>query len=113
MRALRSTPCWVHFNSSRVLPTFSEAPMPDAVPKPDPPAPRCGMAAWDGPVARTSAAGFSAVSPRDRALAGLIARGHGREACCAFLGLDEAALLERVVALGLPTPSLDGRSFRP
>lgn len=49
-----------------------------------------------------------AVSPStsaaDRALAGLVAKGHGREACGAFLGLDDAPLMERVVALGLPTP---------
>lgn len=41
----------------------------------------------------------------DRALTGLIARGHGREACAAWLGLDDVALMGRVVALGLPTPA--------
>lgn len=43
-------------------------------------------------------------APADRVLAGLVAHGHGREACGAFLGLDDAAVMNRVVALGLATP---------
>lgn len=41
----------------------------------------------------------------DRALAGLIAKGHGREACAAYLGTTDATLMRRVVALSLPTPA--------
>lgn len=38
-------------------------------------------------------------------LAGLIGRHHGREAICAYLGIRGEDLLDRVVALDLPTPS--------
>ena len=55
-----------------------------------------------GPIA-SFVAPVDALSPQDRALAGLIAKGHGRDACAAFLGLTDAALMGRVVALGLPT----------
>ena len=44
-------------------------------------------------------------SPIERALPGMIARGHGIESLCLYLGLAPSALFERVVALGLPTPS--------
>lgn len=44
-------------------------------------------------------------APHDRVLAGLIAQGHGREACATYLGLTDEALMDRVVRLGLPTPS--------
>ena len=37
-------------------------------------------------------------------LPGMVARGHGIEALCAYLGLARIALLDLVVALDLPTP---------
>lgn len=40
----------------------------------------------------------------DTVLAGLVRRGHGLEALCQYLRAGEDFLLERVVALGLPTP---------
>lgn len=43
-------------------------------------------------------------SPRERVLSGLIAQGHGREACAAYLGLSDEQLMSRVVHLNLPTP---------
>ena len=42
---------------------------------------------------------------RDRVLAGLIGKDHGLGAIAAYLGLSENAVLERVVAVGLPTPA--------
>ena len=41
---------------------------------------------------------------RDRVLAGLIARRHGREACVAYLGFSDDALRASVVRLGLWMP---------
>ena len=76
---------------------------------------RQGFVGVVGPAARAVLPLFGGAnhtpSPTDRALAGLIARGHGREACAAFLGLADAALMARVVSLGLPTPA--DRPWRP
>src|SRR6478735_12643369 len=49
-------------------------------------------------------------SPRERVLSGLVAQGHGREACAAYLGLSDEQLMSRVVHLDLPTP--DDRPMR-
>jgi hypothetical protein len=43
-------------------------------------------------------------SPQEHALAGLLAAGHGRDACATYLRLTNAALMERVIHLDLPTP---------
>lgn len=43
-------------------------------------------------------------SVRDRTLIGLVAKGHGLEAICAFLGLLQVDLLARICALNLSTP---------
>ena len=39
-----------------------------------------------------------------RALPGMVARGHGMETLCLYLKLAQAVLFDMVVALGLPTP---------
>lgn len=45
-----------------------------------------------------------------RALPGMVARGHGVETLCLYLKLAHAALFDMIVALGLPTPH--GRAHR-
>lgn len=55
---------------------------------------------------QTSIVGVShSQAPRDRVLSGLIAQGHGREACAAYLGLTDEQLMSSVVRLDLPTPA--------
>lgn len=44
------------------------------------------------------------VTAHDHVLKGMVAAGHGIEAICFFLGLTRDALLDRIVALDLPTP---------
>jgi hypothetical protein len=56
---------------------------------------------WREVVLAPLAAAYSAI---DCVLAGMVVRGLGIEAICLYLELTQAAMLERVVALGLPTP---------
>lgn len=51
-----------------------------------------------------------ASSPIERALTGMVARGHGIETLCRYLRLAPSALFDLIITLGLPTP--DDRAHR-
>lgn len=71
-----------------------------------------GSVGWNNSICPATGAGLPSKAPRsgawpsplERALPGMVARGHGIETLCLYLRLDQSALFELVVTLGLPTP---------